>query len=65
MTPPPFLPHYIHGQRVAKSDGETFISSNPATGEPIFEVEHATKTHSKERLTPRRRTNFLGKSHSC
>ena len=43
MTPPPFLPHYIHGQRVAKSDGETFISSNPATGEPLFEVEHATK----------------------
>ena len=43
MTPPPFLPHYIHGQRVAKSDGETFISSNPATGESLFEVEHASQ----------------------
>ena len=65
MTPPPFLPHYIHGQRVAKSDGETFISSNPATGEPLFEVEHATKRHSKEPLSLRKKDKNLGKSHSC
>ena len=42
MTEPTFLPHYIDGQRVAKSDGETFISANPATGEALFEVAHAT-----------------------
>ena len=42
MTEPTFLPHYINGQRVAKSDGETFISANPATGEALFEVAHAT-----------------------
>lgn len=43
MSEPTYLPHYIHGQRVSKSDGETFISSNPATGEALFEVGHATE----------------------
>ena len=43
MTPPPFLPHYIHGKRVAKSDGETFISSIQPPARLLFEVEHASK----------------------
>ena len=38
MSNPDHLPQYIHGKRVALSDGESFKSLNPATGEVLFDV---------------------------
>ena len=53
---------YIHGKNAQASSNETFLTRNPATGEPLAELEQASvqDVESRSRFSETRFQNMVG-----